>query len=394
MPSTALAAPETSLVFIELGLTVMGLAALARIAGRFGFSAIPLYLLAGLAFGNGGLLPLRFGEEFVRVGAEVGVVLLMFMLGLEYTGEKLLGTLRTGYPAGLVDFALNFTPGLAAGFLLGMHPLAAVLLGGITYISSSGIIAKIISELGPGKNPETPLVISILVLEDLAMAAYLPVVGVLLSGQDAVSGTFAVAGAIATVSLVLIFALRFDRKVSAFVEHQSDEIVLLSGLGLVLLVSGVAQRLQVSAAIGAFLVGVAISGPIARRVEKLFSPLRNLFSATFFLFFGLQIEPASLPPVLGVATTLAGVTALTKIGAGLWAGRFHGLSAREGLSVGATLVPRGEFSIVIAGLGGAIEPRLGALSAAYVLILAIVGPLLARAASPTPLLDANARPGR
>lgn len=378
MELLAAASGEVSLVFIELGLVVLGLAVLARLASRLGFSAIPLYLLAGLAFGNGGLVPLRFGEEFVQVGAEVGVILLLFMLGLEYTGERLVATLKTGYPSGIVDLVLNFTPGVAAGLLLGMGALPSILLGGVTYISSSGVIAKVLAELKRLDNPETQAVITILVLEDLAMAVYLPVVGVLLAGQSILFGFLSVLGALATVAVVLFIAVRFGKKISGFVSHQSDEVLLLSTLGLVLLVAGVSQRLQVSAAVGAFLVGVAISGRLVHRTEQLLSPLRDLFAAIFFLFFGLQIDPSTLLPALPVAAVLAAVTAATKIVTGWWVCRKDGLTKRQSFRAGATLVARGEFSIVVAGLGSAIDSRLGALSACYVLILAIVGPLLAR----------------
>lgn len=170
-----------SQIFVELGAAILGLAVLARIATRFGFSAIPLYLLAGLAFGTGGLASLKVSQSFIHTGAEIGVLLLLFMLGVEYTGEELAHNLRVGLPAGAMDLVLNFTPGLIAGLLLGFHPLSAVLLGGITYISSSGVIARIIGELGWKNNPETPTVLSVLVLEDLAMAIYLPVVAVLLA---------------------------------------------------------------------------------------------------------------------------------------------------------------------------------------------------------------------
>jgi monovalent cation:H+ antiporter-2, CPA2 family len=112
---------------------------LGRLASRIGFSSIPLYLLLGLAFGNGGLAPLKVSEDFIHVGAEIGLLL----LGLEYTGEELKHHLRTTLPSGAVDLALNFPPGLIAGLLLGWSPLASVLLGGVTYISSSGIIAKV-----------------------------------------------------------------------------------------------------------------------------------------------------------------------------------------------------------------------------------------------------------
>jgi monovalent cation:H+ antiporter-2, CPA2 family len=369
---------DMSFVFIELGLVIVGLAMLARLASRWGFSAIPLYLLAGLTFGNGGLAPLRPSENFVRTGAEIGVLLLLFMLGLEYTGDELKKSLRLGITAGVMDFALNFTPGLVAGFLVNWRPLAAVLLGGVTYISSSGVIAKLLDELHHMQKPETPLVLSVLVQEDLAMAVYLPLVAVLLSGGGAARIALSVFVAIAVVSLALLAALRYGHQLSQFVAHESDEIILLTIFGTVLLVAGVAQRFQVSAAIGAFLVGIALSGSVAEQSHRLVSPLRDLFAAIFFFFFGLAIDPASLVPALPFAVGLGAVTTLTKVLTGYWAARRAGIDPHGRLRAGMELVARGEFSIVIAGLGITIEPRLGPLSAAYVLIMAMLGPLLAR----------------
>jgi CPA2 family monovalent cation:H+ antiporter-2 len=146
----------------------------------------------------------------------------------------------------------------------------------------------------------------------------------------------------------------------------------------VLLVAGIAQRLQVSAAIGAFLVGIAVSGPMAHQTQRLLAPLRDLFAATFFFFFGLKIDPATLPPTLLLAAALALITAGTKVLTGYWAARRAGVDWRARFRAGAALVARGEFSIVIAGLGAGVEPRLGPISAAYVLLLAVLGPILAR----------------
>jgi CPA2 family monovalent cation:H+ antiporter-2 len=374
VPATA---HNISSLFIELGLTIIGLAALARLAKRWGFSVIPLYLVAGLAFGKGGLAPLELSESFIATGAEIGVVLLLFMLGLEYSGQELKKNLRLGLSAGIADFVLNFTPGLIAGFLLQWKPLPCVLLGGVTYISSSGIVAKVLAELRSLNNPETPLVLSILVLEDLGMAAYLPLVAVLLVGGGALKVAISVLIAIAAVAVVLAVALLYGRRLSDLAAHESDEIILLTTFGTVLLVAGLAQRFNVSSAIGAFLVGIAMSGPIAEQSHRVVAPLRDLFATTFFFFFGLQIDPATLPPVLPLAIAL-GVTALTKVLLGRWAARRRGIDRQGGWRAGMALVARGEFSIVIAGLGAGIEPRLGPLAAAYVLLLAILGPLLAR----------------
>jgi monovalent cation:H+ antiporter-2, CPA2 family len=378
----AMSAPvhDASRLFVEIGAAIVLLAILARLASRWGFSAIPLYLLAGLAFGNGGLAPLPLSQGFIGTGAEIGVLLLLFMLGLEYSGEDLKKNLRFGLPAGLVDFVLNFTPGLVAGFLLRWRPLPAVLLGGITYISSSGVIAKVLAELKRINNPETPMVLAVLVLEDLAMAVYLPLVGVLLIGGGPAKIAVSVSIAVAVVLFVLFVALKYGQQLSRFLASESDEIILLTTFGTVLLVAGLAERFQVSAAIGAFLVGIALSGPIAEQSHRLLAPLRDLFAATFFFFFGLQIDPATLPAALPVALGLGAVTAVTKVATGYWAAKRAGIDKQGSLRAGMALVARGEFSIVIAGLGVALEPSLGPLAAAYVLFLAILGPILARLA--------------
>ncbi|MEO8050764.1 MAG: cation:proton antiporter [Acidobacteriota bacterium] len=369
---------DIALLFIELGLAILGLAVAARVSSRLGFSTIPLYLLAGLAFGKGGIAPLPLSQEFIHVGAEIGVLLLLFMLGLEYTGEQLKQQLQTGLPAGLVDLALNFPPGVIAGYLLGWGPLAAVLLGGVTYISSSGVIAKILADTGRLNHPETPAIMSVLVLEDLAMAAYLPLVAVLIAGGTGPVMVTSVAIAVVVVAAVLFGAIRYGQRLSRFAAHQSDEVILLSVLGAVLLVAGLMQRLQVSAAIGAFLVGTALSGPIAEQSHRLLAPLRDLFAATFFFFFGLEIDPASLLPVLPIAVGLGVFTALTKVGAGYWSARRQGVDSVGCWRAGVALVARGEFSIVIAGLGAGIQADLGPIAAAYVLLLAIGGPIFAR----------------
>ncbi|MEV7246589.1 cation:proton antiporter [Streptomyces sp. NPDC093248] len=376
---------HSSAVFlIEFGAIILGLGLLGRLAARLSFSPIPLYLLAGLAFGEGGLLPLGASEEFVAIGAEIGVVLLLLMLGLEYTASDLVSNLRTQYPAGIVDATLNALPGAVMALLLGWGPIAAVVLAGITWISSSGVIAKVLGDLGRIGNRETPVILSILVLEDLSMAVYLPVVTALLAGTGLAAGSVTLAVALGVAGLVLLLAVRFGRHISRFVSSDDPEKLLLVVLGLTLLVAGVAQQLQVSAAVGAFLVGIALSGEVAEGAHNLLAPLRDLFAAVFFVFFGLHTDPASIPPVLLPALALAVVTTLTKIATGYWAARRAGVSTKGRWRAGGTLVARGEFSIVIAGLAvtAGIDSDLGPLATAYVLILVVLGPLTARYTEP------------
>jgi CPA2 family monovalent cation:H+ antiporter-2 len=375
---------HSAIVLIEIGAIVLGLGLLGALSVRWSISPIPLYLLAGLAFGKGGVLPLATSEEFTATGAEIGVILLLFTLGLEYTAPELVSTLRHNAPAGLVDLVLNAAPGVAVALLMGWGPVAAVALGGITYVTSSGITAKVMADLGWLGNREVPVVLSLLVFEDLTMAIYLPILTAMLAGAGLLAGSITLAIAAATITVILIIALRFGGLVERLVHSPSEEVLLLKVLGLTLLVAGVAQFLQVSAAVGAFLVGIALSGPLAHQARQLLTPLRDLFAAVFFVFFGLHTDPALLPPVAWIAASMAVAGIGTKFATGWWAARRAGIGPTGRMRAGAALMPRGEFNIVIAGLAVAagINPQIGPLAAAYVLILAVVGPIAARGVEP------------
>jgi len=324
---------------------------------------------------------------FFEITAEIGVLLLLFALGLEYSESELRDGLKTGIPPGLVDMALNAIPGVVLGLILGWDPLAAVLLGGVTWISSSGVVSKALSDFGRLGFRETPAVLNLLVIEDLAMAVYLPVVAALIVGGTILATLTSVAIALVAVSVILLAALRYGRWISNLVAGGSNETFLLTVFGITLLVAGIAQQLEVSGAIGAFLVGLALSGRAEQRANELISPLRDLFAATFFLFFSFQIDPADLLDVAIPALILAVVTAFTKVATGWYAAGRVGAAPKGRLRAGTVLIARGEFSIVIAALGSSLVngPELGALAAGYVLVTAIIGPIAAKFADQIPL---------
>ncbi|WP_026448996.1 cation:proton antiporter [Actinopolyspora mortivallis] len=376
---------HTATALIELGAVFFGLGVLGRLAWRIGLSPIPLYLLGGLAFGQGGLVPLTGIEPFTELASEIGVVLLLLLLGLEYSASELVTGLRRSWTAGLIDAVLNAAPGALVALLLGWGPTAALVLAGVTYISSSGIIAKVLADLGRLGNRETPVVLSVLVFEDLAMAVYLPILTALLAGVGIMGGLGTVGISVLVISLVLVLALRYGRYVSAVVDSPDPEVFLLRLLGAALLVAGVAARLQVSAAVGAFLLGIAISGSTATNASRILSPLRDLFAAVFFVVFGLNTDPSAIPPVLPFALLLVVMTTTTKFLTGWVAAARQGIRRMGRARAGAALIARGEFSIVIAGLAvgsGAVPGQLAALSTTYVLLMAVIGPVAARVVEP------------
>jgi monovalent cation:H+ antiporter-2, CPA2 family len=378
------AADGVSTTLVELGIVLVVLAVAGRLAQRAGISTIPLYLLAGLALGEGGVLELVTARRFIETGAEIGIILLLLMLGLEYSGAELVDSLRTSRRAGLLDAVLNAAPGVAAGYLLGWDTTAALFLGGITYVSSSGVVARVLEELGRIGNRETPTVLSLLIFEDLVMAVFLPVAASLAVATGAAETVTDVAIALAAVAIAFAVALRLSDQVSRVVSSPSNELLLLTVLGAAFLVAGGAEQVGAPGAVVALLVGIALSGRAAERTRIVLTPLRDLFAAVFFVFFGLEVDPASVPPVLPEAAALAVVTAATKVVTGAWAAGRAGIGLPGRLRAGTVLVARGEFSIILAGIAIAegLEPELGALAAAYVLIVASAGPLLTRFADP------------
>lgn len=371
---------HTVLVLLEVGGVLTLLALMARLAGRLAISPIPLYLAAGLAFGDGGLLPLDISEEFVETGAELGVILLLLMLGLEYSGRELTDNMRRASPIGLVDLLLNFTPGYLAGLLLGLGSIPSLFLGGVTYISSSGVVAKVLGDLGWAGNRETPVVLSVLVFEDLAMAVILPILGAIALGGSITGAIVSVVVALGAVAVTLALSVRHGERVSAAAFSDSDEVNLLTILGTALVVAGAAELIHVSAAVGAFLVGIGISGPAAHRAETLLTPLRDLFAAVFFVFFGLSTDPSVLPGVAIPVVLLTLVTLATKGIVAWYGGQRAGIGRRGRWRAATLLGARGEFSIIIAGLGVTAggSARLSAIAAGYVLLTATLGPVLAR----------------
>lgn len=377
MTVLAAAVGEAAPVYLQLGAVLFVLGIAARVAGRLDLPAVPLYLIAGLVLSAIDVPALQ--GEILEVAAGLGVILLLFLIGLEYTAEELSAHLWRFRSAGVLDFVLNFSAGLGFGLLLGWDPLAAMLLGGVTWVTSSGIVIKALTDLG-WRGRGTPVIVAVLVAEDLAMAIYLPLVASLLVGGGVLAGFGSMTVAVAAALAAMVGAFRYGEALGRVVSHASEEVVLLSALGLVLMVAGLAEQLQVSAAVGAFLAGIALSGEIAQRTRRLLEPIRDFNVALFFLFFALQVDVSRIEDVALAAIALALITGVTKVVTGLRAARLAGLDEVDSARVALALVARGEMSIVLAGLGAtaAVEPELAPLAASYVLILAIAGPVLMR----------------
>lgn len=365
-------------LLLELGIILAVLTVLGTAARRFALSPIPLYLAAGLALGDGGVAHIPAANDFVKTGATIGVVLLLLTLGLEFSIGEFAASLRRHLPSAWVDLILNAVPGAVAGWLLGLDAVGILAMAGVTYISSSGVIARLLDDLRRLGNRETPAVLSILVLEDFAMAAYLPLLAVLAAGGTWVHAVLGMGIAVSALVLAFVASYRWGHLVGRMVAHPDNEQLLLRIMALTLIVAALAEFIHASAAVGAFLVGLTLTGEAAHRARTVLTPLRDLFAAIFFLAIGLSANPADLIPMLPAALALAVVTAGTKVATGMFAARRDDVARPGQLRAGTALIVRGEFSLVIIGLVGATLPAVEAVATPYVFILAIVGPVLTR----------------
>ncbi|OAH10697.1 cation:proton antiporter [Streptomyces jeddahensis] len=369
---------SVSALLLELGIILAALSVLGALARRFTLSPVPLYLLAGLAIGEGGIAPVPAASDFVETGAAIGVVLLLLTLGLEFSLTEFTASLRRHVPSALVDLVLNAVPGAVAGWLLGLDGIGILALAGATYISSSGIVARLLADLGRLGNRETPAILSVLVMEDFAMAAYLPLLSVLAAGGPWWQAALGVLIALGAMFAAFTASYRWGHHLGRLLAHPDAEQLLLRVLGLTLIVAALAELIHASAAVGAFLVGLTLTGETAARSRAVLSPLRDLFAAVFFLAIGLSVSPDELLPLLPAALALAAVTTVTKLITGRYAAWRDQVGRRGQLRAGTALIARGEFSVVIIGLVGTMHDSLAPLVTAYVFALAITGPILTR----------------
>lgn len=367
------------LLLIEIGLVLLLLGLAAFLAVKIKISVVPIFLIIGLAFGKGGLLPLEVSSEFLETGAHFGAILLLLMLGLEHSARDLAGAFTERRFVGFIDFFVNAIPGALVALLLGWGVVGAVVLGGITYVSSSGIAAQMMREAGWQRSEISRRVTGVLVFEDLALAPYLPLLSTIVAGLGAIAGFVSVTSAVLITAVALLIALRGENAVSRLFNIQAPGGLLLTVFGGAIFVAGVAELVGFSSAVAAFLVGLVLTGEVASVVRLRLSPLRDLFSAIFFLFFGLTIDPADLLSVwpLAVVLGLLGVAGKMYVG-WLVAGDMSDKSAWR--RAGAFLIPRGEFSIVIAGLATVTTfgSQLQALTVAYVLFTSMAASIALR----------------
>jgi monovalent cation:H+ antiporter-2, CPA2 family len=367
---------------LALGGAFLAAGFLARLGSRIGLPTIPLFMLAGILLGPNtpGLVVVNDPDDLEMLSA-LGLVLLLFYLGLEFHLDDLKRGGGRLLAAGGIYLLLNIGTGLAFGLALGWGAREALVLAGVIGISSSAIVTKILIDLRRIGRPETRLILGVIVVEDIFLALYLAALQPILSGAQGPTEMISQTAKAFGFLLLLAVAARYgSRLIGRLIAVRDNELLVVSFLGAAVLVAGIAELLGVTDAIGAFMTGLILgSTPLAARIRKLVHPLRDAFAAIFFFTFGLAIDPAALVSVAGPVAVAAALTVVMNITAGLIAARLHRYGPEPAANIATTLLARGEFALILAAIAATagLDQRLAPFIAGYVLILAILGPIVA-----------------
>ena len=346
------------------------------------------YLLAGLIVGPHIPIPLIADRAIIQTLSELGVILLMFALGLEFSVRKLVQVGPTAGLTAIIQSSIMVWLGFLVGRGFGWTPRESIFAGAIIAISSTTIIAKAFDEQGvKGKLRE--LVVGVLIVEDLIGILLMAVLTAVSSGQGVSAGAVARSSAQLVAFLIGLVAagmLVVPRAIRAINRLKRPETTLVASVGLCFAIALLAQAFGYSVALGAFLAGslVAESGQ-EKQVEHLILPVRDLFAAIFFVSVGMLIDPAIIAahwPAVAVFTALviAGKFVGVSLGAFL-----TGNGTRASVQAGMSLAQIGEFSFIIAALGlslNATRDFLYPMAVAVSAITTLTTPWLIRAAGP------------
>ena len=376
-------------LILEVGLALALIAFAVWLASKLRLSNVPFLILIGMAVGphapQFGVFDFRFigSAPLIDFMGRVGVLFLLFYLGLESNVSRLIQAGRSIFIGGTIYIVINFLLGCAYAYFTGFSPTEILVVAGITTISSSAIVAKILFDYRRTANPETELILGITMYEDVFLAVYLSLLsGIVLSGATSFMGVVSSAGlALGFIVGLIVIGRWATPLLNRALRISSNEVFVMVAFALLFLFAGLGETIHVAEAIGALLLGLILGETEhSGRLERLVVPFRDFFGGIFFFGFGLTVDPFGLGGAVWLAIGAALLSIIGVIIAGQLAGRVAGHSGATSFNVGLTLLGRGEFSIIVAKLAqsGNLLPLLQPFAALYVLILATFAPLLAK----------------
>ncbi len=313
-------------------------------------------------------------EEAIHTVGEIGIVLLFFILGLEFPLARMVDISAKIWPAGLLDVGLNLIVAIGIAMFFGLDPASALVVGSVAYATSSSISAKMLEEQKRLANPETEFILALLIFEDLVAPVLVSFIAGARLGEEMSIGFVLILSL--KIVLLLLGAIILGhygfKRLSSFIgRHIQKDFMPLLATGIAMFYAGVAIALGLSEIMGAFLAGVMLSETgKSSEVEHLILPVRDITLPFFFFWFGTTISFGEGIPYIPMMLVLLVWAVVGKILTGLIGGRLFGLGGKIACRAGFSFVQRGEFSAIIASLA---VPQLRIFSGIYIVATAFIG---------------------
>ncbi|WP_026674547.1 cation:proton antiporter [Alkalihalobacterium bogoriense] len=312
--------------------------------------------------------------HLLHFAGEIGIVLLFFMLGMEFPIKQLLTVAKKVVKAGVLDVVLCFGVTIGICLLAGLDLVASLIIGGVLYATSSSITAKMLESSKRLANPESEFMLGLLIFEDLVAPILVAVLVGVTAGATLTYSSMSlliVKVMLLVAGAVLLGHFLFSKLGPFFDRYMNEDIFLLFVIGLALAYGGFALYLDLSEVLGAFLAGIMLAEvKRTHELEELVVRSRDLLMPLFFLYFGTTITLQEGVPMVGLLFLLLVWSIIAKIIVGYLGGQWYGLSKRVSLRAGLSLTQRGEFSIIIAALAiGTIQ----SFSSIFILLSALIG---------------------
>ncbi|MEE9224428.1 MAG: cation:proton antiporter [Thermoplasmata archaeon] len=365
---------DTGYLIFEMGIIMLVAFIGAGLAARLGQSVIIGYILAGIIIGpymTVNILGLSYSGmikdiEFIEQLAQIGLILLLFFVGLEFSVEKLKKTKKPAVILAVLNLSINMFAGFALGMFLGWPLLDTFFLAGVVALSSAAVTAKVLIELKKLGKTETEYLIGMIIIEDFLAILLLTVAGGMLAQNRAspISILFLLGGILLFVLFFAFLALFVIPRVAKHFEKiENEELFVLFALGMVFLASAMAEAFAIPAIIGAFFIGMVFADTsISEKLEKKLLSIRDAFVAIFFISFGMMINPAMFPFIIDIVIIAVPLIILNDILITGALAYLIGFSAKASTSIGTSLIGRGAESVLYASVGSNVQ---GATKGAY-----------------------------
>ncbi|QWC00090.1 cation:proton antiporter [Mycoplasmatota bacterium] len=357
-------------LFTQIAIAFLALAIAGFISKFLKSFNPPFYIVAGILLGPA-VFSIVNNEEVFSLLGDIGLIFLLFYLGYEFSLNKLVDKKKVLGLAGLIDFIVNFSIAFLLGMLLDLSWFYTFVFAGMIYMSSSSIITKSLIQLGAVKKEEGQVVMGIMIFEDIVMIGFLVIIQSIVNhdGFELLSISKDIGLAVLFAFIVIFLGRKYSSYIDKLINLKNHELAHIGFIAFIFIGVVIGVLFGVSEALSAFLLGLVVSELKHKdRMEEVILKFRDIFGAVFFFYFGMTFAFESITVPFYILLIISFVAIIGKLVSGYLMQMIEKCNKDGGLFIGIVTIPRGEFSLIIAGIVAAAEPQFANVAVVVILV--------------------------